>query len=133
MENPMNRLITLALVLFVFTQPVFAERDKKGEHMDRFTKELQLNDDQVDPVKDILKEQRQKHLAIREQVKPQMEAIHEETKQRLSTVLDSDQLQQFEKMTNKWHERMKNKFDHHKSRSNKGYPIDGHDYTDIHP
>ena len=113
MENPMNRLITLALVLFVFTQPVFADRDKKGDHIDRLIKELQLNDDQVDPVKDILKEQRQKHLAIREQVKPQMEAIHEETKQRLSTVLDSDQLQRFEEFINKKHERMKNKYGHH--------------------
>ena len=113
----MKRLITLALVLFVFTQPVFAERDKKGEHIDRLIKELQLNDDQVDTVKNILKEQSQKRQAIfneiRDQVKPKMEAIHEETKQRLSTVLDSDQLQRFEEFINKKHERMKNKFSHH--------------------
>ncbi|MFQ5660964.1 MAG: Spy/CpxP family protein refolding chaperone [Gammaproteobacteria bacterium] len=121
----MKQFITLLVTAFIFAQPAFAEHgdkgkhmDKRGHHMDRMIEELQLNGDQVDTFRQIMKEQRGKHRAVfqemRDQMKPKMEAIHEETRQRLSTVLNEQQLQRFDEMTNKMRERMeKRKFGHH--------------------
>ena len=41
-----------------------------------------------------------------EQVRPQMDALHEETRQRLAGILTEEQLQKYEELSSKRHERM---------------------------
>ena len=71
---------------------------------------------------------------IHKQIKPKMEALHEETKQKLSTVLNNEQLNKFNELSEKRHqrmqERMKKMREKHTARSADG----GHDETDYcHP
>ena len=87
-----------------------------GKHKDRFISKLQLTDDQRQPVADILKEQKEQGREIMqsviEQVIPQMDALHEETRQRLADVLTEEQLQKYDELSSKRHERMQRRFNH---------------------
>ena len=87
-----------------------------GKHKDRFISKLELTEEQKQPVADILKEQWKKRREIKrsamEQVKPQMEALDEETRQRLVEILSEEQLQKYDKMSSKRHERMHNRSSH---------------------
>ena len=87
-----------------------------GKHKGRFINKLQLTDDQRQPVADILKEQKEKGREVMqsviEQVIPQMDALHEETRQRLADILSEEQLQKYDEMSSKRHERMQRRFSH---------------------
>ena len=87
-----------------------------GKHKDRFISKLELTEEQKQPVAEILKEQWKKRKEIKqaamEQVKPQMEALNEETRQRLAEILSEEQLQKYDKMSNKRHERMHKRSSH---------------------
>ena len=98
----MKALATLAVIISVFMQPAFAEKGKRGQHMDRMIEELQLTSEQEPAVRQILTEQHTK-------MRRTMEDFRAETSQRLSTVLTDEQLQTFnaqmEKHQNKMRER----------------------------
>ena len=87
-----------------------------GKHKDRFISKLELTEEQKQPVAEILKEQWKKRKEIKqaamEQVKPQMEALNEETRQRLAEILSEEQLQKYDKMSSKRGERMHKRSSH---------------------
>ena len=87
-----------------------------GKHKDRFISKLELTEEQKQPVADILKEQWKKRWEIKrsamEQVKPQVEALDEETRQRLVEILSEEQLLKYDKMSSKRDERMHKRHSH---------------------
>lgn len=110
----MNRLFMVIFSTLLLTSMALADHPAdgkhKGKHKDRFISKLELTDDQRQPVADILKEQKEKGREIMqsafEQVRPQMDALHEETRQRLAGILTEEQLQKYEELSSKRHERM---------------------------
>lgn len=109
----MKYIATLIILITAFMQPAFAEKGKRGQHMERMIEQLQLTSKQEPVVRQIMEEQHNKMRgemeAVHEQMKPKMEALKAETNQRLSTVLTAEQLQTFnaqmEKRENKMRER----------------------------
>ena len=110
----MNKLLIAILGSLLLTGAAQADHHKGdrfgGKFKQKFINELQLAEEQKQPVADIMEEQREKGRAIMqpafEEVKPQMEALHEETRQRLAAVLTEDQLQKFDELSSKRKQRM---------------------------
>ena len=96
----MNKLIAIVLSSLLLTSAALADHHADGKHGGKYknmlSRKLELTEEQKQPVADILKEQRAKGREIRhsafEQIRPQMEALHEETKERLAGVLTEEQL-----------------------------------------
>ena len=88
----MNKLFMVIFSTLLLTSMALADHPADGKHegknKDRFTSKLQLTEDQRKPVADILKEQKVKGRGIMQsafqQVRPQIEALHEETRQLLA-------------------------------------------------
>ena len=116
----MNKLFMVIFSMLLLTSMALADHSAGGKdggkHKDRFISKLQLTDDQRQPVADILKEQKEQGREIMqsviEQVIPQMDALHEETRQRLADVLTEEQLQKYDELSSKRHERMQRRFSH---------------------
>lgn len=116
----MNKLIAIVLSSLLLTSAALADHHAGGKHGDKYKnmlgRKLELTEEQKQPVADILKEQRAKGREIRhsafEQIRPQMEALHEETKERLAGVLTEEQLQKYDKMSSRKHKRMEKRFSH---------------------
>ena len=116
----MNKLLIAAFVSMLLAAAAFADHpagDKHGgKYKDRLISKLELTEEQKQPVADILKEQRKKKREIKraamEQVRPQMEALHGETRQRLAGVLTEEQLQKYDKISSKRHKRMHKRQSH---------------------
>ena len=116
----MNKLIAIVLSSLLLTSAALADHHadgkRGGKYKNMLSRKLELTEEQKQPVADILKEQRAKGKEIRhsafEQIRPQMEALHEETKERLAGVLTEEQLQKYEKMSSRKHKRMKKRFSH---------------------
>lgn len=116
----MKKSLLIALGILLLTSPVMAGHRSKDGHvekrMDRLTSELQLTDEQRQPVAAIIREQWKKRREIIrsafEQTKPQMEALRDETSQRLAEILDEEQLQKYEELGSKRQERMQKHFSH---------------------
>ena len=110
----MNKLTAIILGSLLVSSMALADHQDgakhRGKHKDRLLSQLELTEEQKQPVADILKEQWKKRWEIKrsamEQVKPQMEALHEETRQRLTDVLNEEQLQKYDELSSKRHERM---------------------------
>jgi Spy/CpxP family protein refolding chaperone len=87
-------------------------QERRGDRQE-FIDELQLTEDQKSQVRQILKEQHDKKRALfdaegdRASKRAQMEALHEETKTRLATVLNDEQLAKFEEAHEKRMQRHK--------------------------
>ena len=115
----MNKLTVIILGSLLASSMALADHPAggkhKGKHEDRLISKLELTEEQKQPVADILKEQREKSREIMEpafeQVRPQMEALHGETRQRLARVLTEEQLQKYDKMSSRRHERMQRRFE----------------------
>ena len=111
----MNKLLLIVFSALLLTSEVMADHRSKGGHMDkrmdRLVTELQLTDEQKQPVTDIVTEQWKKGREIMraafEQAKPDMEALHDETRQQLADILNEEQLQKFDELSDKRQERMK--------------------------
>ena len=116
----MNKLFMVIFSMLLLTSMALADHSAGGKdggkHKDRFISKLQLTDDQRQPVADILKEQKEKGREVMqsviEQVIQQMDALHEETRQRLADVLTEEQLQKYDELSSKRHERMQRRFNH---------------------
>ena len=116
----MNKLTVIILGSLLASSMALADHpagDKhKGKHKDRLLSKLELTEEQKQPVADILKEQWKKRWEIKrsamEQIKPQMEALDEETRQRLTDVLTEEQLQKYDELSSGKHKRMEKRFSH---------------------
>ena len=116
----MNKLLVAAFSVLLLVSTAQADHPARGKHAgkhkDRVISKLQLTDDQRQPVADILKQQWEKSREIMqpafEQVRPQMDALHEENRQRLADVLTEEQLQKYDELSSKRHERMQRRFNH---------------------
>ena len=116
----MNKLFMVIFSTLLLTSMALADHPAdgkhKGKHKDRVISKLQLTEDQRQPVADILKGQKEKGREIMqsavEQVISQMDALHEETRQRLADILSEEQLQKYDEMSSKRHERMQGRFSH---------------------
>ena len=97
----MKVLISIFLFGMILSQPALAEMPNKDCQKERLFEQLQLNDVQVSAVKEIMKEKREKHRVIMEDARPQLDALHNETKEQLATVLNDEQLLKFDEMTEK--------------------------------
>ena len=116
----MNKLTAIILGSLLLSSMALAdhpaESKHREKHKDRLISKLELTEEQKQPVADILKEQWNKKREIKqaamEQVRPQMEALHGETRQRLAGVLTEEQLQKYDKMSSKRHKRMHKRQSH---------------------
>lgn len=116
----MNKLTAIILGSLLVSSMALADQPAgskhKGKHKDRLISKLELTEEQKQPVADILKEQWKKRWEIKrsavEQVMPQMEALHEETRQRLTDVLTEEQLQKYDELSSRKHKRMEKRFSH---------------------
>ena len=108
----MKALFSIFLFGMILSQPALAEVSNKDCQKERLFEQLQLNDDQVGAVKQIMKEKREKRRSIMEDARPQLEALHNETKEQLATVLNDEQLLKFDEMT----EKRRNKREQRRSR-----------------
>ena len=110
----MNKFIAVVLSTLLLASMALADHPdggkRKARHKDRLINKLELTEEQKQPVADILKEQWEKRREIMgsafEQVRPQMEALHEETRQRLADVLSGEQLQKYDELSSSKYERM---------------------------
>ena len=77
---------------------------------------MKLTEEQKQPVAEILKEQWKKKREIKrsamEQIKPQMAALNEETRQRLDGILSEEQLLKYDALSSKRHKRMHKRQSH---------------------
>ena len=116
----MKSLFSLFLALMLFQPLAFADSEKYCEPGAKLTEKLGLEENQVDPVQQIMKEQHEKRREIfqanREALKNSMSALHNETKERLSSVLTPEQLQKFEEMHAQKMEKMKQRGEKWKKR-----------------
>jgi len=110
----MRTFITIFLSGLFLMQPALAETADMDCYKDRFIEDMQLNDDQVDAVKRIMKEKREKRRAIMEEMRPKMDALHNETREKLATVLNEEQLSKFDELL----EKKRKKREKRKSRRN---------------
>lgn len=110
----MKKLISLLLLSSVLIQPVFADQDRRERHRAKLIEKLNLTEEQTEQVSTIMQEQRQKARTLfnetREQIRPQMESLHAETRERLAAILDEQQLQRFDEISQKRREKMNRRF-----------------------
>ena len=114
------KILSAIIILLAMAQLVIAEPGMGGDrearharHMERLIDDLDLTSEQEPAVRQILEEQhtklRSEMQAVHEQMQPKMEALKAETGQRLSSILNEDQLQTFnakmDKRGKRWQER----------------------------
>ena len=114
------KILSIFMVIAVMTQAALAEPGQGGDresrharHMERLIDDLELSSEQEPAVRQILEEQhtklRNEMQAVHEQMQPKMQALKAETGQRLSTILNEEQLQTFnekmDKRGKRWQER----------------------------
>ena len=114
----MNKLIPIVLSSLLLAPMALADHPaggtRGGKHKNMLISKLELTEEQKQPVAEILKEQRKKSREIMEpafeQVKPQMEALHGETRRLLAEILTEEQLQEYDEMSSRRHGRMEKRF-----------------------
>ncbi len=116
----MNRLLIVIFTSLLLSGPAQAHDHDQGAKQGRKHKailfaKLNLAEEQKQSVAAILKEQRQKRKEIMkpefERIKPQLQALREETRQRLADVLTEDQLQKYDELSSKRHKRMQKRLE----------------------
>ena len=103
----MKKLFSLFLGLMLVFPLAFAEPGAGGKNCEpgtRLAEKLNLEESQVEPVKQIMQEQHEKR---REMMKKNMAALHDETRERLTKVLTPEQLKKFDEMHAQKMEKMK--------------------------
>jgi hypothetical protein len=126
----MKIIATLIIMISALMQPAFAEKggrgdhsERRGKHMERMIEELQLNSEQEPAVRQILQEQhsklRSEMKTVHEQMRPKMEALKAETGQRLSTILNDEQLQTFNAQMEKHQEKRRERKNRWQDKENK--------------
>lgn len=105
----MNRKLVIALLaliaLPVLAMPPTANNggDKRAErqkqHAEMMSQAIGLREDQVAQFQEIMQSQREAHQALGRESHEARKTLHEETKQKLGTVLDENQIGRFEAFT----------------------------------
>ena len=111
----MKKLATFILVLLM-SQSVIADGNKSGRYMEKLAQHLDLQEDQVEVVKGIFQEQHEKRRALMKKMKAEMQVVHDETKNRLSAVLNDEQMEKYETMVAERKEKMKQRWEKHKDK-----------------
>jgi Spy/CpxP family protein refolding chaperone len=108
----MKKLIAIFFMLLL-TPLSFAEAGKNCDRSAKLTEKLDLQEDQVDAVQQIMKQQHEKRRELfqtnRDAMRKQMEALHDETRNQLSSVLNPEQMTKFEELDVQRVEKMKQK------------------------
>lgn len=123
----MKKLILSLMVIplaFASTYALSKDRDchryGKHKHMEYITDELDLSDEQSKQVKAILKESHEKRRAVWEEqrkiIKPKMQAIQEETRDKLATVLSEEQIKEYDEMKAEWKKKREERREKYKER-----------------
>ena len=73
----------------------------------RLTRELNLSDAQVQQLSQIMDDAEKKHRQLQEQVRPQFQALHEETRDRIRKILNPDQVARFDEINRQFEQRMR--------------------------
>ncbi len=72
----------------------------------RLTRELDLSDAQVQQLSQIMDDAEKKHQQLQEQFRPQFQALHEETRDRIRKILNPDQVARFDEINRQFEQRM---------------------------
>jgi hypothetical protein len=70
-------------------------------------KQLDLNPQQTDEIRQIMKQTGEKFGALHQQMEPQFEAIRDASRDQIRKILQPDQLSKFNAMVERWDSRMK--------------------------
>ncbi|MDE0283347.1 MAG: hypothetical protein OXN26_02185 [Gammaproteobacteria bacterium] len=112
----MNKLLIAVFGSMLLLATASADHHTGGKHKNKLISKLELTEEQKQPVAEILKEQWKKKRAIKrsamEQIKPQMAALDEETRQRLDGILSEEQLRKYDALSSKRHKRMHKRHSH---------------------
>ncbi|MFH1723995.1 MAG: hypothetical protein ABII00_05160 [Elusimicrobiota bacterium] len=73
----------------------------------RFSRKLDLTDDQKEKVAAVLKDKRDKIKELRAEIRPRFKALHDSTGEDIRKHLDPEQRQKFDAMRAKWEARRK--------------------------
>ncbi len=73
--------------------------------VNHFKTELGLSDSQVQQLRQILEETREKFGEIQKQMDPQFQAVREDSRNRIRKILNPQQVTKFDEMVKKWDER----------------------------
>ncbi len=103
----MKKIIASLLIGFILGaglvwnfKPKFQSKRNPDTHfkrmLEKFNSKLDLNAQQKEQVSDILKENRKKFDAMREDAKPKFEALRQETRDRISAILNPDQKKKYD-------------------------------------
>ena len=88
--------------MILLTQVSFAESGKGCDRAGKLTEKLDLQDDQIEAVQQIMSEQQEKRREIfeanRDSMKKKMDSLHNDTKDKLNSVLSPEQMAEFEKL-----------------------------------
>lgn len=79
-------------------------RDHRGDTVQKFTRELGLNADQIQRLNTILEESEGKFRELNKSVKPQADAIRQESRNKIRALLNEEQKPKFEEMLKKMDE-----------------------------
>jgi len=82
-------------------------RFSKERVVSHLKSELRLSDSQVQQLGQIMDEADQKHRQLQQQVNPQFQALHDETNDKIRTILTPDQLTRFNELVREAEERRK--------------------------
>lgn len=92
-------LILLSAIMLASVSPSWARPPHEGPSVERLMNTLNLDQRQAEQVSQILQEQRDKRETLRDtlhtQMRADMQALHQETVERLRPVLTDEQLQKF--------------------------------------
>jgi Spy/CpxP family protein refolding chaperone len=126
----MNKLLAIFLMLLL-SQFSFAEGGKYCEPGAKLTKKLDLQEEQVEVVKQIMEEQHEKRRELRQanrdEMKQKMQGLHNETKDKLSSVLTPEQMTKFEELHAQRVEKMQKRYEKRKKEFKKSRQADDSD------
>ena len=71
----------------------------------RLTRELNLSDPQTQQLSQIMDDAEKKHQQLQEQFRPQFQALHEETRDRIRKILNPDQVVRFDEINRQFEQR----------------------------
>ncbi len=117
----MKKLFVIFFIALL-AQPAIAESGKACNKSEKLIKKLDLQEDQIEAVQQIMSEQKEKRLNLfqgsRDSVKEQMESLHSETKQKLGSVLNEEQMEKFDALHAERMEKRQQRWEKRKERFN---------------
>ena len=117
----MKTLSTIIIILLASMQLAFAEAGKDCQRGGKLLESLSLEENQMEAVQQIMKQQHDKRKALLEKnrasAKEMMTDLHDETREKLSPVLNTEQLAKFDVL----HEERKQKREERREKRKESY------------